>query len=188
MTPMVKLAVFELNFGVVPILTVALVALCAWRVKANRGIRRWRARGYGVAAVVVVLAFGVALWLWARPPELPRNASPETVARTYLELDAAGRSWAARHFVYNSGLADAAEGTGHGGATVLSVTKALAISKNGLPSAYNTLSAICELSVNYRTSRTNAIGDPPGEYVGWVELGRVTPGSPWLVLETGTGP
>jgi hypothetical protein len=185
---MANLGTFELNFGVVTALAAALVALCAWRMKANWSLARWRSRLYVAVAAIVVLAFSIALWLWARPPALPRNASPEMVARTYFELDAAGRSSAARHFVYHSGLVQAADGTGYGGATFLSATKAWAIGKGGLPSEYDALFSLCELSVNYHTSRTNAIRNPPGDYVAFVELGRVTPSSPWLVLETGTGP
>ena len=142
-----------------------------------------------VLIVVLTALIGVGVWLWARPPELPTSASPRTVARTFFELSAARRSLAARHFVWRPGRLGAPGGDAYGGVTLLTVDKGRAIRHHGgLPSEYLALADLWELEVTYRTSHDDAIGNPPGEYVRFVMLGRENASSPWRLVGVGTGP
>lgn len=140
-----------------------------------------------VVAIVAVGVAGVLVWLWATPPALPRSASPETVARTYFELDAAGRFWAATHYVSRSGRPDIPDGRGFGGCRILRVGKALPDSKQGYGSWYNSFVQLRDVWIDYHRTRTDEVGNPPGDYSAVVDLGRKTPGGPWRVLYIGDG-
>lgn len=98
------------------------------------------------------------------------------------------RSRAALHFVWHPGRAVAADPGEYGGLTGLSVENGQAIGHGGLPPEYAALSDLWELAVRYHSSHSDAVGDPPGEYIRFVELGRETATSPWRLLEVGTGP
>jgi hypothetical protein len=141
-----------------------------------------------IAAVVFAALAGVAVWRWATPPALSQGASPEAVTRTYFELDAAGRSWAARHFVWQAGRVTAPNGRGYRGARIIDVGKAVPTGKEGLNPDYGSLAQLCEVSLDYRSTLTDEIGNPPGRYAAFALLGRETPTGPWRLLEIGCGP
>lgn len=140
-----------------------------------------------VALVVTAAAVtgGVLLWRWATPPALADNAAPVAVARTYFQLDASGRSWAAKRYVWQAGRSDAPDGRGYGGAKILSVGAARPTSKQGYASDVAALAELRSVRIHYRSTRTSEIGEPPGDYDTWVLLGRESPAGPWRVVYTG---
>ena len=140
-----------------------------------------------IATVGVAVLVGVLIWRWATPPALPQDASPDTVARTYFELDAAGRSWAAVHYVSHSGRPDIPNGRGYGGCRIVRVRKAFPDSKQGYGSWYDSFVQLCDVTINYHRTRSDEAGNPPGDYSVVVDLGRKTPGGPWRVLYIGEG-
>jgi hypothetical protein len=148
-------------------------------------------RRHPVRTAIIVFAaalIGAGVWLWARPPDLPATASPETVARTYFELDAAGRFLAATHFVWHAGRSEAPHGQGYGGARITSIDNAVPIPNEGYGSRYDSLAQLCGVTVNYH-SKANGVTDPPGDspgdYCAFALLGREAPTSPWRLLEFG---
>jgi hypothetical protein len=138
-----------------------------------------------IAAVGVAVLAGGLIWRWATPPALPQGASPETVARTYFGLDAAGRFLAARHLVSQSGRPDVPDGRGYGGCRIIRVGKAFPDSKQGYGSWYDSFVQICVVTIDYHRTRTDEAGNPPGNYSVAVDLGRKTPGGTWRVLYIG---
>ena len=138
-------------------------------------------------AIAAVGAAGVLVWLWTTPPALPQSASPETVARTYFELDAAGRSWAAMHYASHSGRPDIPNGRGYGGCRIIRVSKVSPDSKQGYGSWYNSFVQLCDVTIDYHRARSDEAGNPPGDYSVVVDLGRRTPGGAWRVLYIGGG-
>ena len=140
-----------------------------------------------IVAVIVAAAVagGVLLWRWATPPALANNAAPATVARTYFQLDASGRSWAAKRYVWDSGRSDAPDGHGYGGAKILSVSAARPTSKRGYAADVAALAELRSVHIHYHSTLTSEIGEPPGDYDTWVLLGRETPTGPWRVVYTG---
>ena len=137
------------------------------------------------AAIGVAVLAGVLVWRWATPPTLPQDASPTTVARTYFELDAAGRSWAATRFVSRSGRPDVPDGRGYGGCRIIHVGKSFPDSKQGYGSWYDSFVQLCDVTIDYHRTRSDEAGNPPGDYSVVVDLGRKTPGGPWRVLYIG---
>jgi hypothetical protein len=138
-----------------------------------------------IAAVGVAVLAGGLVWRWATPPALPQDASPVTVARTYFELDAAGRSWAAVHYVSHSGRPDVPDGRGYGGCRIIRVGKAFPDCKQGYGSWYDSFVQLRVVTIDYHRTRTDEVGNPPGNYSVAVDVGRKTPGGPWRVLYIG---
>jgi len=138
-----------------------------------------------IVAVLVIVA-GFTVWRWVTPPALSANASPETVARTYFQLDAAGRFWAAKHLVSRSGRPDIPDGRGYGGSRIIRVGKASPDSKAAYGAWYDAFTQICVVTIDYRRTRADDAGDPPGDYSVAVDLGRKTPHGPWRVLYVGS--
>jgi hypothetical protein len=143
-----------------------------------------------IAATVAILAAfgGVLAWRWATPPALPRDASPETVARTYFELDASGRSIAATRLVSDSGCPDIPDGRGYGGCRIIRVSKAWTESREGYASWTDPFVQLCMVTVDYHRTRADEAGNPPGDYSATVDLGRKAPSDPWRVLSVGDSP
>jgi hypothetical protein len=143
--------------------------------------------GAVVVAVVATAAVvgGVSLWRWTSPPTLPASASPQTVARTYLELDAAGRSWAAKRLVWDAERSEAPDGRGYGSVRLIHLSKPYPIDKQGYGPQYAGLAELCSVKVDYHRTREDDVGNPPGDDVTSVLLGRETPTSAWRVLDVG---
>ena len=121
----------------------------------------------------------------------PASASPEDVARRYVELLSSGDVQKARALVWRperfgdpTTFGDAFEG-----ATDLRVSASAPDSAAaGGPPEYAELEELRELAVDLITTRRDAAGNPPGERRVFVLLGRETLGGPWRVVDLGTGP
>jgi hypothetical protein len=108
-----------------------------------------------IAAVGVAVLVGVLIWHWATPPALPHDASPETVARTYFELDAAGRSWAAMHYVSHSGRPDIPKaGDTEGVASSVSARRSQTASRATAPGTTRSYSSAASRSTTIVRART----------------------------------
>ena len=144
----------------------------------------------GVHRAAALLALLCTLTGCAPAPEpLAPDASPEQVARRYYESQAAGHNEAARSLMWRPGRFDGVvPDRSLRGLTGLEVDRSREDTVAGRPSEYLELAALRMLVVRYRRHRTSVTGEPPGQDMRFVLLGQERPGSPWLVVETGTGP
>ena len=138
-----------------------------------------------VGVVGAAVLTGVLVWRWATPPALPQGASPAMVARTYFELDSAGRTWAAMHYVLRTGGLDEPNGRSYGGSHLVRVSKVYPQSKQDYASRYDSLAQLCGVTISYHRTRTDEVGNPPGDYDTFVLLGRATRAGPWRVVYIG---
>lgn len=141
------------------------------------------------AAALMLLTLVLLAGCAAPPDALAPDASPEQVARRYYELQAAGNEDAARALMwrparFDSSVADKSLR----GLTGLEVGRSREDTAAARPPVYLELAALRMLVVRYERHKTSVTGEPPGQDMRFVLLGRETPEGPWLVVETGTGP
>ena len=141
------------------------------------------------AAASILLGLVLLAGCAAPPAPLAPDASPEQVARRYFELQAAGREEPARSLVWRPSRFDGAvTDRSLRGLTDLRVEPSREDTVAGRPVIYLELAALRMLVVRYERHKTSVTGEPPGQDLRFVLLGQETPGAPWLVVETGTGP
>lgn len=114
--------------------------------------------------------------------------SPQSVAHAYFQLAARGGYIPARHLVWEADREGAPDGGGLLAADIVSVGQGATEDVKDLPAEYRSFAAAWELPIGYHSRFTDEVGDPPGDHVVSVILGRETPTSPWRVVELDSGP
>lgn len=142
-------------------------------------------RALTVAAIIVALVLAAC----SEPLGVPKDASPELVARRYFEFRAAGQDDRARQLMWRPQRFDGAvPESGYAGLTDLAVGASQEDTAAHRPEEYRVLSEIRLLRVHYVRHRTDSVGSPPGRDGRFVLLGREAEDGAWLVIEIGTGP
>lgn len=117
------------------------------------------------------------------------DATPEEVALSYFELAADGDDEAAKALMWRpERFEGATRGDSFRGITNIAVGESWEDTATGRPDEYSELAEIRELTVEFTTHRRSEVGEPPGDMLRFVVIGRDTEDGPWWIVELGTGP